>query len=839
MNAMIKAFFTSCLILIQVQLFAQVYNFNSGEIPANWYGNSTDFTINTTGELQLHAAAGTTAASLSWPMQINENVSWEFLIRYDFAASTTNYANFYLLSTTPDTGASTNSSYYLKIGGESGSTDKLELIFQAGTTRMAVLASPTGIVGGNVVAVRIRICKLMNGEWLLFADMKGGREFVKIASGIHFSNARFLSGGIQCLYTSTRRDKFYFDDIIIEEPFAIRNLEFTKEDQLEITFTKQLKSLADEQLFIDLGQTYELDFFENKIELKTHADIDPGEYTARLFNIESIYSDTLLSSKFNIQKAMRYYPGQLRITEWMSNPSLSYGLPDIEWMEIMNVSNTCIEIDQLSISDPVKKVTLPPYSLKKDSIVVLCSAGGCIKLGIRNCVEANALPSLNNSADSLFLWANDSILIDYIEYDLSVLPNDYRKDGGYSIVRKSIPQPCFYEQELEYSSEQKGASPGYTSGFAVAKQASLTATANFITEKQACIDLNMVGNILNQYISADISIQSVSNLRMPYTTRINVVFDKPVSQGKAVILQLDSIKTCLNEIQHPGMKIKLIYPKSPGKNELYINEILYNAFSGGVDFVELYNTTKEYIALENTHLIYIDPKGKEQHMFIKNNQLIYPEGYMVLTGDTAIVKRQYPDTYVENCIQIAGFISLGDDGGTLTLTNKDSDTLDKIVFNDALQNPLNRNDEGISLEKIDTYKTYFTRANWTSSAMGATPGYTNSQNLLVETDEAKLFYCRPCHVTTDLNGTNDYALLYLNPGVTGAFASVSIYNLAGELVDNVCVNQLLGTENIFQWNGSHHSYKFLSDGIYIAVAEWWFPDGKTSTAKIALSTSQY
>lgn len=837
MNKKLTAFNTVFLTFLCIQLFAQTSNFDTGEIPLNWYGNRSDFTINAMGELQLNATVGTTAASLSWPIEVNENIAWEFLIRYDFPASTTNYANFYLMSTTQDVASSTNSAYYLKVGGESGISDKVELIFQTGSSKTTIMSGPTGSVGGNLVAIRFRIYKLMTGEWFMFADNKGGHNFIQINKGTHVSNMQFLFGGIRCLYTSTRRDKFYFDDIKIEEPFTIKKYEFNKKNQLTITFTNQFHILNETQVDIDLGQPYTIHAFENTLEIKTLNPIDPGVYDVQILNIQSIHSDTLISNKFTAQKTNDYYTGQLRITEWMSDPSPTYGLPEIEWVEIINVSDTRIETAYLSLSDPTKKVKLPAYLLKKDSVVVLCSRGGCGQLGIENCIEVDALPNLNNSTDSLFLWANDTILVDYIYYDIMLLANDYRREGGYSIIRATLPQPCFYQQELSYASEQNGGSPGFDSN--AVTQTELHTTFGFISDKHVTISLNIIGNIQQQYLSSDIPISSAVSASMQYSTQINASFEEPISPGKAITFKLDSIKTCLNETRYLGAAIQLINPKKAERGMLFINEILYNAYAGGTDFIELYNISEEYIQLKNMHFVYADTKGKVQHTLLKTNQLIAPNSFAVLTTDTTVLKRQYSNTRLENCIQIEGFIPFDDDGGILIMTNEASDTLDDIPFNDDFQNPLNRDDEGISLEKIDLNKTYFTAANWTSSAVGATPGYINSQNLLTTKEGPQPFYCEPCHITTDLNGKNDYVLLHLNPSAAGTFASISIYNLSGELVDKVCVNQLLGKENMFQWNGAQQSNMLLSDGIYLAVAEWWSPNGKVTTSKIAISTSHY
>ena len=142
------------------------------------------------------------------------------------------------------------------------------------------------------------------------------------------------------------------------------------------------------------------------------------------------------------------------------------------------------------------------------------------------------------------------------------------------------------------------------------------------------------------------------------------------------------------------------------------------------------------------------------------------------------------------------------------------------------------------MEKISATETIFYTSNWTTSAVFATPGYINSQQLQLKS-ENKHFYCNPCHVTTNLNGLNDFAILNISADTEGCFGSIGIYKLSGEKVNDLIVNQLLGSVNSFQWNGEGQGGKILEDGIYIAVAEWWSSDGRTNVSKFAISTSQY
>ncbi len=837
MNLNLIPFITGVFIFFCFQIHAQKYDFTDGLLPSDWAGQRTYFEITADKQLHLNAPTGTTSAALVWPALQAKDLQWEFYVSYAFAASSTNYANFYLLSSTDDLSDETNASYYLKIGGASGSTDKIELIYQDETVKYTVLASAAGLVGASTVSCRVRVYKNAAGNWELYTDITGNHTFTKQAEGQHNIAKSFPYSGIRCVYSSTRRDKFYFDDISMQQLFTVQNYVFDGDSDLKIYFSDTLQMPAAIKLNIDFGIAFATTFFSTYIELKFAAPVHTGSFSGYLNNVIAINGDTLFNKQIEIKKVVTFYVGKVRFTEWMSDPSPSVGLPEIEWVELLNTSEEIIDMATCSISDPSTRAKCPAYLLKPDSVVVVCSSGGCSLLEIKNCIEVSSLPSLNNSADSLFLWANDSILIDYIHYELTALTNDNRRDGGYSIERKELPDDCSFYLNIDFSSAQSGGTPGLINN--LAHWSAMEITPLIIAADNLLIDINSVVTIELKNISSETPVHSLQNQRSQFSTSISILFETPVSEGSSTALYVDSVKTCRNNMQFIGKEILVIYPENIKKGDVYINEVLYNPYTGGVDFIELHNTTRNYIQLKNTHYYNKVAEKPIQQVTIAGDIIIEPLGYKVLTGDSVILKQQYTNTISKNCVQLKGFLSLPDDGGCLTFTSNNADTLDQIYYGDQFQNPLNRNDEGISLEKIIASEAFFSGSNWTSSASKCTPGYINSQNYLSGDIPEKIFYCNPCHVTTNLNGADDYALLHLNQMVNGCFANISIYKLSGERIEDLCINQLLGSSNTFQWNGQQHGGGTLEDGIYVAVAEWWSPDGKTFTSKIALSTSQY
>jgi hypothetical protein len=145
-------------------IFAQISdNFNDGDFTQNpsWQGDVGSFIVNAKGELQLNApAAG--QSQLLVQGNIPDSVSWDFRIRLEFAASTSNLLRVFLMLDGPD--PNTANGYHLEIG-ENGNVDALKLYRQKGSTRTLLASGVTGLAGKDTVQLRIRLIRSLSGIW--------------------------------------------------------------------------------------------------------------------------------------------------------------------------------------------------------------------------------------------------------------------------------------------------------------------------------------------------------------------------------------------------------------------------------------------------------------------------------------------------------------------------------------------------------------------------------------------------------------------------------------------------------------------------------------------------
>ena len=191
-------------------------DFSDGDLSNNptWMGDINDFEVTSDKVLQLNAASAGSSV-LYVPAQIPDSAIWEIHIRLDFAPSGSNQLRIFLQST--QSVFDMSDAYFIEIG-ESGSNDALKF-FRRDQGADVLLASGTaGAVGGSVVIADLRVMRTAGGNWQVFADYNNSGSYELEAA---FQDDTFSGGnqvfGIQCDYTDSRKDRFFFDDILIDQ----------------------------------------------------------------------------------------------------------------------------------------------------------------------------------------------------------------------------------------------------------------------------------------------------------------------------------------------------------------------------------------------------------------------------------------------------------------------------------------------------------------------------------------------------------------------------------------------------------------------------------------------
>jgi hypothetical protein len=206
------------LLFVCKSAFSQLNdNFSDGNFSSNppWKGDVNAFFINSNAQLQTKLSPDAQLLSLSTDNHLASSVSWEFLVHLGFDPSTTNRLRIYLISDKENLRDSLQG-YFIQIG-EAGNLDSYDLYRQSGTSQVKIFNGPDQLrLISDQLICRIRVTRNEDGDWQLSSDNTGGYDYK--ADGAVTDDTFLQSGwfGVVCQSTSTRSDKFYFDDFKIE-----------------------------------------------------------------------------------------------------------------------------------------------------------------------------------------------------------------------------------------------------------------------------------------------------------------------------------------------------------------------------------------------------------------------------------------------------------------------------------------------------------------------------------------------------------------------------------------------------------------------------------------------
>ncbi|MDR0428867.1 MAG: hypothetical protein LBH58_00115 [Tannerellaceae bacterium] len=255
--------------------------------------------------------------------------------------------------------------------------------------------------------------------------------------------------------------------------------------------------------------------------------------------------------------------------------------------------------------------------------------------------------------------------------------------------------------------------------------------------------------------------------------------------------------------------------------ELIFNELLPNPFTGGSEYIELYNCSERNLSLKGLAIAVRKADGSLQKPYPLSE--ITPPlkagGYALLSKDIRNVSKFYfiasPEVLFELKIPV-----LANTSSTLVLFRmKDEVVIDEVNYSSQWHASPTKDLKGIALERIDPNGDTQDASGWTSATAIAgygTPGYQNSQYKQGNIDT----HIEPPVLTPD----GLYQIIYqLNQ--PGYYCKAHIYNLNGYRVAEIANNELLGTAGKFLWDGKGIDGLRIPTGLYIINMELYNDNG--------------
>lgn len=587
---------------------------------------------------------------------------------------------------------------------------------------------------------------------------------------------------------------------------------------------------------------------KTSVSLRLNQNLQEGEYELMVTGVQSIDQDLIavnLVSTFSF-KDVGVPPGfnDLIITEIMASPSVSAGLPDAEYLEIFNRSGKNISLKDCKISDGSNSAVLPEIIIAPNTHIILCpesSANAFAPFG--PALGLNSWPLLNNGGDHIvFANAANERIFD-VEYDDDWYKNSDKAKGGWSLEMLDINNFCAGNTNWAASEDPAGGTPGRTNSVA-APNPDLTGprlvSAIAINPLQLKLVFNEKIDIssftfaaisFNKGISAVGFFMDSANAKAMWVTLSGAIEKQEIYEVKIL-----AITDCVgNTLSKEDNSASFALPEPAIQKDVVVNEMLFNARTGGVKFIEAYNQSNKYINIKGWKLANVEHDTIINEKTISADAIILPpRSFIVFTTSPEILKADYPRGKEKNFIEIDAFPDYTQTEGNIALVNDTKVLIDHAAYDEKDHVVVLKSVKGVSLERISFHGSSTDKSNWHSAAATAgfaTPGYMNSQSVQEINLSANVQIDPPIFVPGQSGLAAAFTTIHYNFPTPGNVANVIIYNVQGRKVRMLAQNELLGTQGSFSWNGTDDAGKEVIMGNYLIMMELYNLNGQVNRIK--------
>lgn len=837
-------------LLLGVTVIAQPIwqdDFSDGNFTTNppWQGLVDNFRVHN-GELQLFDTTLSGSSWLSTASTAAFNGFWQFKVRLEFNPSTQNFAQVFIVSNVADVSAGVNG-YFVRVGGTTNR--RISLIRRSGTTNTVLIESVDNVVNTNTVNARIRV-ENNNGVWTLLYDTSGAATPAYIHAGTAFDTTFRRSSffGVLCRYTSTRFDKMFFDDFVVnaEEfrdtvPPTVVSAVALSPLQVSVMFSEPVSNsaLLPANYFISsgIGSPVQVQFtpagnHEVMLTLNNPLQINTT-YNLRIEEITDLAGNEMAKTDKQIVYA-KFKPFDVVINEIHADPTPVVGLPDAEFVELYNRLSIPVSLTgwRMMVNNTSIALTgiIPPDSF----IVITRTQSVSLFPAILNVAGVSmSSTQLINSGARLRIFDADNQLIHTVTYSDQWYSTSAKREGGWSLEQIDPDNFCGLARNWRESVHPSGGTPG--------RRNSVTAT------------------------NPDTLALAIVNISVPSATRLRLVFNKPLhpapvempdftirpdpgiwsvtydstAENALIIELIQSIEEgVLYELEasvkpedcQSNKALSEVYrfglPLAPNPGDVILNELLFNQPTNGAKFVEIVNVSNKVLDLSKLKLANFTSDQYSNIRDISSEPiLLLPGHYLVITNSITGVLSFYATT-CNSCFIQSTLPTMNIGSGNVALLNAELDLLDYFEYDEKMHSPMVRNPKGVSLERISYTAPMNDSRFWKSASQQsgfATPGFTNSQQATEATSNNGLSV-EPKTFSPNNDGFNDFTQIHYHIDANNYIGTLQISDLQGNLVKTIASSELLSNKGFYIWDGTDNTGRKVAMGIYVIVFDLFHPD---------------
>ncbi|MBN2263798.1 MAG: lamin tail domain-containing protein [Prolixibacteraceae bacterium] len=699
--------------------------------------------------------------------------------------------------------------------------------------------------------VQLNCMRTAAGIWTLnITDLFSGET--QTASGADKQFVQIEQLSLSFAYTATRSGQLWFDNMLVlgqNIPPFIVNVEVNGDGSIDVLLNEAIETgllnINSFKVKGKSGKEYAVQSFDvldsKRIRLELDA-VNEAYLTVEVYNITDLGGELSAFSKFEFNYALPAQAFDLVITEIMADPNPPVALPDLEYIEIYNRSNKNIRLENWTLFVRNKHYPIPEFTIMPGQYAVLCSSEMAAAFeGNNSFVAMKSFPALLNGGTIVEIVAPEGKLIDRIVYSDRWYADEERDNGGYSLERIDTERLCHQALNWRASLSSTGGTPGTVNsvnGSNPDNEPPVLQAVNILSYSNIEAVFDEPIDSFSAILNANYSLQGLAISQIEYTVgenKVSISLSFPLKINTNYQLEVENIT---DECGNMASKMMVPFAKAElTKGDILISEVLFNPYTHGVDFVELYNNSGLTIDLLNLKLANRDDSLnlKAVYEITSLHAHFANKTYLALTVDPENIIENYYTPFTDKVYKADRIPAYNNDKGTVVLLSDSMLVLDELVYNENMHSEWLRDAEGVSLERVSFNVESYEASNWqsASSLVGyATPGYENSQNEIVAEQQAEMLF-ESNEVSPNGDSYNDELVITFALDKPGYLANVYVYNAMGFELKRLMNNELIGNLNEVVYDVRDANNELLPLGTYVVLAELLHFDGPKKVFKAA------
>ena len=517
--------------------------------------------------------------------------------------------------------------------------------------------------------------------------------------------------------------------------------------------------------------------------------------------------------------------------EVMADPNPPVRIAE-EYLELYNRSGRVMDLEGWTLQVNTRTYTLSATLMPEGHLLAPGAFGVVLDL------------TLPNGGATLSLYDPGENLVHAVRYGVPWDGADWKKEGGWSLESPDPEQICNISALWEYSRDPAGGTPGrINSTLAILedRESPVLLYSGFY-DPAGGVQEDADPGLLRLFFSEPVVISPAelqqivllpgnllpqeAHLLAPLSTVLELRFPADLQERPHFKVKIPRVSDCQGNVRL-SLEAMAGSVSAPGPGSVQINEIMYDPAEGYPEYIELALPGKRFYDLRDLAIHVVDEgdPADDPLPLSDHSRLMVPGTYVVVTGSMEHLREAYHLDRSGLWVEAAGLKTLGNSGGSLFLTDRAGNVLDRVDYGDHMHAEILSDTRGISLERISGERSGNDPDNWHSAAAMegyATPGRVNSQ-AMTETETDLLFQVLPLVFSPDNDGFQDLLEIAVSTGASGWIIGLWITDLQGNLIRNLANNHLTGPQSTYTWDGASEDGGMVPTGIFVVHATAYHP----------------